>query len=147
MMSLTCQGLASCAALAISAPIAFAAAHSELNSCGSSSRSSACEAAVSRAERLKGPSYCTVKGVAEITPIFETVSCRACHYAISKLCQGMCHHYGAWHVSPRLHIHRFRPWAPVPLPGVCFLTNAHGSRIAHFERFCSPAGWSCGTRA
>merc|ERR1712086_192149 len=88
-----------------------------------------------------------VKGVVEITPIFETVSCRACHYAISKLCQGMCHHYGAWHVSPRLHIHRFRPWAPVPLPGVCFLTNAHGSPIAHFERFCSPAGWSCGTRA
>merc|ERR1712086_754153 len=66
---------------------------------------------------------------------------------LSKLCQGMCHHYGAWHVSPRLHIHRFRPWAPVLLPGVCFLTNAHGSQIAHFERFCSPAGWSCGTRA
>jgi hypothetical protein len=35
----------------------------------------------------------------------------------------------------------------VPLPGVCFLTNAHGSRIAHFERFSSPEGWSCGTRA
>eukprot|EP00964_Phaeocystis_antarctica_P027712 scaffold15636_cov75-Phaeocystis_antarctica.AAC.2 len=50
MMSLACQGLASCAALAISAPIAFAAAHSELNSFGSSSRSCACEAAVARAE-------------------------------------------------------------------------------------------------
>ena len=37
----------------------------------------------------------TIKGSAEITPIFETVSCRACHYVISKLCQGMCHHYGA----------------------------------------------------
>eukprot|EP00964_Phaeocystis_antarctica_P052157 scaffold30508_cov69-Phaeocystis_antarctica.AAC.1 len=49
-MSLACQGLASCAALAISEPIAFAAAHSELNSCGSSSRSCACEVAVARAE-------------------------------------------------------------------------------------------------
>ena len=80
-------------------------------------------------------------------PTFETVFVLACHYAISKLCKGMCHHYGAWHVSLRLHIHRFRPWAPVPLPGVCFLTNAHGSPIAHFERSCSPAGWICGKRA
>ena len=88
-----------------------------------------------------------IKGVVEITPIFETISCRACHYAISKLCQGMRHHYGAGHVPPRPHIHQFRPWAPVPLPGVCFLTDACGSPIAYFERFCSPAGWSCGTRA
>ena len=49
------------------------------------------------------------KGVVEITPRFETAFVLACHYAISKLCQGMCHHYGASHVSPRLHIHRFRP--------------------------------------
>ena len=90
---------------------------------------------------------CRVRGLSEIVPTFETVFVLGCHYAISKLCQGMLHHYGVWHVSPRLHIHRFRPWAPVPLPGVCFLTNAHGSPIAHFERFCSPAGWSCGTRA
>ena len=33
----------------------------------------------------------------------------ACHYATSKLCKDMCHNYWAWHVSPRLHIHRFRP--------------------------------------
>eukprot|EP00964_Phaeocystis_antarctica_P104045 scaffold69243_cov65-Phaeocystis_antarctica.AAC.5 len=59
----------------------------------------------------------------------------------------MSHHNEVRHVSARLHIHRFRPWAPVRLPGVCFLTNACGSPIAHFERFCSPAGWSCGTRA
>ena len=94
-----------------------------------------------------GSQCSALKGVSEIVPIFETVFVLACHYAISKLCKGMLHHYGAWHVPPRLHIHRFRPWAPVPLPGVCFLTNAHGSPIAHFERFCSPAGWSCGTRA
>ena len=92
---------------------------------------------------------CTsLKRLSEIVPTFETVFVLECHYAISKLRQGMCHHYGAWHVSaPRLHIHRFRPWAPVPLPGVCFLTDACDSPIAHFERFCSPAGWSCGTRA
>ena len=35
----------------------------------------------------------------------------------------------------------------VPLPGVCFLTDACDSRIANFERFFSPAGWICGTRA
>ena len=88
-----------------------------------------------------------LKGVVEITPRFETVFVLACQYATSKLCQGMCHHYGARHVSPRLHIHRFRPWAPVRLPGVCFLTNACGSPIAHFKRSCSPAGWICGKRA
>ena len=88
-----------------------------------------------------------LRGLSEIVPTFETVFVLACHYAISKLRQGMCHHYGAWHVSPRLHIHRFRPWAPVRLPGVSFLTNACGSPIAHFERFCSPAGWICGKRA
>ena len=71
----------------------------------------------------------------------------ACHYAVSKLCKGMSHHNEVRHVSARLHIHRFRPWAPVRLPGVCFLTNASGSPIAHFERFFSPAGWSCGKRA
>ena len=57
-----------------------------------------------------------------------------------KLCKGMSHYNEVGHVSARLHIHRFRPWAPVRVPGVCFLTNASGSRIAHFERFCSPAG-------
>ena len=88
-----------------------------------------------------------VKGVSKIMPRFETAFVLACHYAISKLCQGMRHHYGAGHVSPRLHIQQLRPWAPVPLPGVCFLTDACGSPIAHFERFCLPAGWSCGTRA
>ena len=88
-----------------------------------------------------------LKGVSEIVPTFETVFVLACYYAMSKLCQGICHHNGGRHVSSRLHIHRFRPWAPVPLPGVCFLTDACGSPIAHFERFCSPAGWSCGTRA
>ena len=66
-----------------------------------------------------------LKGLSEIVPTFETVFVLACHYAISKLCKGMLHHYGVWHVPPRLHIHRFRPWAPVRLPGVCFLTNAH----------------------
>eukprot|EP00964_Phaeocystis_antarctica_P153599 scaffold121943_cov36-Phaeocystis_antarctica.AAC.1 len=59
----------------------------------------------------------------------------------------MRHHSEVRHVSARLHIHRFRPWAPVRLLGVCFLTNACGSPKAHFKRFCSPAGWSCGTRA
>ena len=79
-----------------------------------------------------------IKGVDEITPIFETVFVLACHCATSKLCQGMCHHYGARHVSPRLHIHRFRPWAPVRLPGVCFLTNAcgpHATTSAIFTPF------------
>jgi len=66
---------------------------------------------------------------------------------VSKLCKGMSSHNEVRHVSTRLHIHRFRPWAPVRLPGVCFLTNACGSPKAHFERFCLPAGWSCGTRA
>jgi len=88
-----------------------------------------------------------LKGLSEIVPIFETVFVQACHYAVSKLCKGMSHHNEVRHVSPRLHIHQFRPWAPVPLPGVCFLTDACDSRIAHFERFCSPAGWICGTRA
>ena len=37
------------------------------------------------------------------------------HYAVSKLCKGMSHHNEVRHVSPRLHIHQFRPWAPVPL--------------------------------
>ena len=83
-----------------------------------------------------------LKGVAEIVPILETVFVLACHYAVSKLCKGMSHHNEVRHVSARLHIHRFRPWAPVRLPGVCFLTNACGSPIAHFERFCSPAGWN-----
>ena len=87
-----------------------------------------------------------LKGVSEIVPIFDRFRAGVL-YAVSKLCKGMCHHYGVCHVSPRLHIHQFRPWALVPLPGVCFLTNAHGSPIAHFERSCSPTGWSCGTRA
>eukprot|EP00964_Phaeocystis_antarctica_P036974 scaffold21117_cov77-Phaeocystis_antarctica.AAC.2 len=34
----------------------------------------------------------------------------------------MSHHNEFRHVSTRLHIHRFRPWAPVRLPGVCFLS-------------------------
>ena len=60
-----------------------------------------------------------------VRPIFDIVFVRrACHYAVSKLCKGMSHHNEVRHVSPRLHIHQFRPWAPVPLPGVCFLTNA-----------------------
>ena len=88
-----------------------------------------------------------LKGLSEIVPTFETVFVLACYYAMSKLCQGICHHNEGRHVSSRLHIHRFRPWAPVPLPGVCFLTDACGSPIAHFERFFSPAGWTCGTRA
>eukprot|EP00964_Phaeocystis_antarctica_P033305 scaffold18909_cov37-Phaeocystis_antarctica.AAC.2 len=29
----------------------------------------------------------------------------------------MSHHNEVRHVSTRLHIHRFRPWAPVRLPG------------------------------
>eukprot|EP00964_Phaeocystis_antarctica_P062483 scaffold37438_cov61-Phaeocystis_antarctica.AAC.1 len=62
MMSLTCRGLASCASLAISAPIAFAAAHSELSSCGLSSRSCACEAAVARAESPHARARCEPRG-------------------------------------------------------------------------------------
>ena len=57
-------------------------------------------------------------------PTFETVFVLGCHYAVSKLCKGMSHYNEVRHVSARLHIHRFRPWAPVRLPGVCFLTNA-----------------------
>ena len=91
------------------------------------------------------PTY--LKGVSGNVPTFETAFVLVCHYAISKLCKGMCHHCGARHVSPRLHIHRFRPWAPVPLPGVCFLSTACGSPIAHFKRSCSPSGWVCGKRA
>ena len=86
-----------------------------------------------------------VKVLSEIVP--KPFFVLACHYAVSKLCKGMSHHNEDRQVSPRLHIHRFRPWAPVRLPGVCFLTNACGSPKAHFERCCSPAGWSCGTRA
>ena len=48
-----------------------------------------------------------LKGVVEITPRFETAFVLACHYAISKLCQGMCHHYGARHVSPPPHVSTF----------------------------------------
>ena len=48
--------------------------------------------------------WSVVKGVVEITPRFENVFVLVCdyNYATSKLCQGMCHHYGARHVSPRL---------------------------------------------
>jgi hypothetical protein len=55
--------------------------------------------------------------------------------------------YGVWHESPRPQIHRFRPQALAPLPGVCFLSTARSTLIAHFERSCSPAGWICGKRA
>ena len=87
-----------------------------------------------------------LKGVSEIVPIFDRFRAGVL-YAVSKLCKGMCHHNEDRHVSSRLHIHRFRPWSPVPLPGVCFLTDACGSPIAYFERFCSPSGLTCGTRA
>ena len=33
-----------------------------------------------------------LKGLSEIVPTFETAFVLACHYAISKLRQGMCHH-------------------------------------------------------
>ena len=70
--------------------------------------------------------------MSEIVPTFETVFVVGCHYAVSKLCKGMYYHNEVRHVSTRLHIHCFRPWEPVRLPGLCFLTNACGSRIAHF---------------
>ena len=87
------------------------------------------EAGLGVASRHRGLARHVVKGLSEIVPIFETVFVQACHYAVSKLCKGMSHHNEVRHVSSRLHIHQFRPWAPVPLPGVCFLTNAHGSPI------------------
>ena len=75
----------------------------------------------------------------------------ACHHAISKPGKGMSHHNEVRHVSTRLHT---SPHSSASTMGtsaaagsVCFLTNACGIPIAHFERFCSPAGWSCGTRA
>ena len=43
-----------------------------------------------------------VKGLVGNVPTFETAFVLVCHYAISKLCQGMCHHYGARHVSPHV---------------------------------------------
>eukprot|EP00964_Phaeocystis_antarctica_P078829 scaffold49047_cov38-Phaeocystis_antarctica.AAC.1 len=61
----------------------------------------------------------TQPGLSEIVPTFETVFVLACHYAVSKLCKGMSHHSEVRHVFARLHIHRFRPWAPVRLPGEC----------------------------
>ena len=77
------------------------------------------------------------------SPHLKPLSCcvLVCHYAISN------HHYGARHESPRPQIHRFRPQAPLPLPGVCFLSTARSNPIAHVERSCSPAGWICGKRA
>jgi hypothetical protein len=88
-----------------------------------------------------------LKGMAQKVPISETVFASVYHCAIPELCKGMCHRYGAWHESPRPQIHRFRPQAPVPLPGVCFLSTARSTPIAHVARSCSPAGWICGKRA
>ena len=40
-----------------------------------------------------------IKGTAvKLCPYLKSLSCRACHYAVSKLCQGMCHHYGFYGV-------------------------------------------------
>ena len=68
--------------------------------------------------------------------------------------KGMYHRYGVWHESPLSpHVPRFTGFlsttrqAPAPLPGVCFLSTARSTPIAHFERSCSPAGWICGKRA
>ena len=44
------------------------------------------------------------------------------HYALSISSAEAC--------AITIHIHRLRPWAAVPLPGVCFLTDAYGCRIA-----------------
>ena len=44
------------------------------------------------------------------------------HYALSISSAKAC--------AITIHIHRLRPWAAVPLPGVCFLTDAYGCRIA-----------------
>ena len=51
--------------------------------------------------------YCTYlkglsMGLSEIVPIFETAFVLACYYAISKLCQGMCHHHGAPGTCPHV---------------------------------------------
>jgi hypothetical protein len=88
----------------------------------------------------------SLKGLSGNVPTFETAFASVYHCAIPKLCKGMCHRYGVWHESPRPQIHRFRPHAPAPLPGVCF-TQHRSTPIAHFERSCSPAGWICGKRA
>ena len=72
---------------------------------------------------------------AEMRRYLTTMFVLACHCAVSKLCKGMRHHNGHCHVSGFDHGHQCR-----------FLTNARSSPIAHFERSCSPADWSCGTR-
>ena len=89
----------------------------------------------------------SIKGLSGNVTRFETAFVLVCHYAISKLCQGMCHHYGARHVSPRLHIHQFRPWAPVRLPGVCFLSTACGTRSAPERTSSAPARLQAGSAA
>jgi hypothetical protein len=65
-----------------------------------------------------------LKGLSENVPTFETVFASVYHCAIPELYKSMCHRYGVWHESPRPQIHRFRPQAPAPLPGVCFLSTA-----------------------
>jgi len=92
---------------------------------------------------------CVLKGMgaARKVPTSETVFASVYHCAIPELCKGMCLRFGVWHESPRPQIHRFRPQALAPLPGVRFLNTARSTPIAHFERPCSPAGWICGKRA
>ena len=51
-----------------------------------------------------------IKGVSEIMPIFETANVLVCHYAISKLCQGMCHHYWARGAAPNRRLGREARW-------------------------------------
>ena len=68
----------------------------------------------------------------EKRPTFETVFASVYHCAIPGLCEGMCHRYcmgSGSHESPRPQIHRFRPQAPVPLPGVCFLNKTGEAQL------------------
>jgi hypothetical protein len=53
--------------------------------------------------------------------------------------------HGVWHESPRPQIHRFRPQALAPLPGVCFLSTARSTLIAHFSS--APARLQAGSAA
>ena len=81
-----------------------------------------------------------------MSPTFEIVFVLACHYAISKLCKGKCHHYGQRGLarvptSPHVHTGFDHMGTRVPLPGrVLPHQNAHGSPIdsALRERSCSP---------
>ena len=89
------------------------------------------------------PPWCNCTGSERnVSPTFEIVFVLACHYAISKLCKGKCHHYGQRglaRVPTSPHVHTgFDHMGTSAAAGTCVLpqtspTPTAARSIAHFE--------------